>query len=68
MFAVILNLSISVVKQELQAEESVYGLTNVVADSVKNVVGMFVSTHGKDQYTQNLKSGITGFGIWFKRG
>lgn len=60
MFAVILNLSISVVKQELQAEETVYGLTNVVTDSVKNVVGMFMNIQGSGQNENatNTKSGM----------
>ncbi|XP_062611722.1 uncharacterized protein LOC134273545 [Saccostrea cucullata] len=51
MFAVILNISITVVKQEIQDGESIYGLTNVVSDSVKNIVGMFMNIGGKKKST-----------------
>jgi polycystin 1L2 len=51
MFAVILNISITVVKQEVQGEESIYGLTNVIADSVKDIVGIFAKSGNKNKST-----------------
>ena len=53
MFAVILNTSISTVRQEIQAEK-VYGLTNVIADSIKDIFGTVFTFSKKKQNREGV--------------